>query len=114
MKAKLRPLRLASRRKQRGYALILLTAIIVMGGSWMIVHALTSENRTATERTRNAEVLAIAKNALIGYVAQKAIDSSEKNPGRLPCPEAAGYFGDITQEGTAAGTCTLPAVGRLP
>jgi hypothetical protein len=66
------------------------------------------------DRDSNAMVLARAKRALIGYMAQRASLSAENNPGRLPCPEAPAFFGDPAQEGIAAGNCTLPAVGRLP
>jgi hypothetical protein len=67
----------------------------------------------AANKQENAQVLAQAKRALIGWMAVNAA-GSDGNPGRLPCPEAPAYYGDPTQEGIAAGNCTLPAVGRLP
>src|SRR5262249_13352975 len=51
--------------------------------------------------------------ALIGHVAHLASQPGELNPGRLPCPEAAGFFG-TTNEGVAAANCKQPALGRLP
>ena len=38
--------------------------------------------------------------------------TTENDPGRLPCPEAAATR--HRERGIAAGTCTLPAIGRLP
>lgn len=101
------------RGTQRGAALILMLAVLVMGASWWLVSAMaTKANRTALERSRNAPVLLLAKQALIGYAAQQA-GTADLNPGALPCPEAAGYIGTVN-EGIASGTCTLPAAGRLP
>jgi len=89
-------------------------AVFVMGGTYFMLRSLNSQPGVAAEqKARNAEVLNRAKQALIGYVAQRAAQASENNPGRLPCPEAAGYVG-TSNEGIAAGNCTLPAVGRLP
>ncbi|MFZ1907998.1 MAG: hypothetical protein WAU52_02845 [Burkholderiales bacterium] len=105
-----------SYRSQRGIALIALLAVFALGATWYMVHRLNADSgrMTAVVRDRNADVLNRAKQALIGYVANDAADSAENNPGRLPCPEAPGYFDNPSTEGTAAGTCTLPAVGRFP
>ena len=107
------------RQRQRGVALLLLVAMLAMGSTWYLlsrVHEL-SANRTAADRAYNARVLSQARQALIGYVAAQANKGGgnpENNPGRLPCPEAAGYFDSTTQDGTSAGSCTLPKVGRFP
>jgi hypothetical protein len=103
------------RRQQRGAALLAMLAVLVMGASWWLVSALSAPvNRTALQRSHNAEVLQQAKQALIGWAALQAIKDTEENPGRLPCPEAAANIGNPSFEGTASGNCTLPAVGRLP
>jgi len=116
------PKRFRTRRLQRGAALMLLIAILVIGTSWWLITAVSTPlNRTALEAQQNARVLEHAKSALIGYVAQRALLAAEKNPGRLPCPEpasaqnnfAAGMYID-DDDGIASGSCTLPAVGRLP
>jgi hypothetical protein len=101
--------------RQRGAALIILLAILVIGATWFMVTRVASLSltHTASERERNAVVLKRAKESLIGFVAMQASQSGEDNPGRLPCPEAPGSIGG-TNEGQAAGNCTLPAVGRLP
>ena len=104
------------RGSQRGVALIALLAVIALGATWYLTSRLHAESglMTAVVRQRNAQVLDQAKQALIGYVANDAADAAEQNPGRLPCPEAPGSFDNPSTEGTAAGNCTLPAVGRFP
>jgi hypothetical protein len=102
------------RRRQRGIALLVMTVIVAIGASWLLVSALNAaSNRTAQSRHDNARVLAEAKHALSGWMIRQAVDAGENNPGRLLCPEAAAYIG-TSNEGIAAGNCTLPAVGRLP
>jgi len=89
-------------------------AVLILGAAWWAVTALsTPVDRTASERVHNARILQEAKSALIGYVAHRAAMTTENDPGRLPCPEAAGNIG-TANEGIAAGNCTLPAIGRLP
>ena len=100
---------------QRGIALLVMLILVTLGGSWFAVTRLAARaNFVAANRTGNAEALQRARQALIGWVARNAAQAGENNPGRLPCPEAAGYAGDPSQEGIAAGSCTLPKVGRLP
>ena len=106
--------RCGARPAQRGAALLVMLAVLVLGVAWFGVSQLAANaNFAAAARERNAETLGRAKAALIGYVAHRAARSGENNPGRLPCPEAPGSAGG-TNEGVAAGNCTLPAVGRFP
>ena len=99
---------------QRGAVLLALMVIVVLGMLWLLVSTLSGSGQyTAAARNRNAAVLQRAKLALSGYVARQAVLAAESNPGRLPCPEARGYVG-TANEGIAAGSCTLPALGRLP
>jgi len=102
-------------RLQRGAALLVLLAVVVLGASWFLVSRLGAVGGafTAIDRNRNAVALNQAKQTLIGYVALQAVKAAEDNPGRLPCPEAPGNIG-AANEGQAAAACTLPAVGRLP
>ena len=80
----------ASRRTQRGLALLGLLAVIVMVFAYVITSRLNAASQfVALDREKNAQVMSRAKTALIGYVAQQASLANEKNPGRLPCPEAA-------------------------
>lgn len=103
-------------RLQRGATLLAMLAIIALGASWFLVRQLYAESgsMSAERRIRDAQVLNRAKQALIGYVAAQAANSGEDNPGALPCPEAAGYFDNPSQEGQTASSCTLPKVGRFP
>jgi hypothetical protein len=102
------------RARQGGVALLVMVTIIALGASWMLLSSLNeASSRTALSRQDNARVLGDAKHALTGWMIRQAIEAGENNPGRLPCPEAAGYIG-TANEGIAAGNCTLPAVGRLP
>ena len=108
------PRRFRPRRAQLGAALLALMAIVLLAVSWFLVTRLQSANQfTAAARVRNAAILNRAKLALTGYVARQAVLAAESNPGRLPCPEARGYIG-TAKEGIAAGSCALPALGRLP
>jgi hypothetical protein len=105
---------MSSLARQRGAALMAMLAVLILGAAWWAVTALnTPIDRTASERVHNARILQEAKSALIGYVAHRAAMTTENDPGRLPCPEAAGNIG-TANEGIAAGNCTLPAIGRLP
>ncbi len=101
------------RAPQGGIVLFALLAAIAVVASVLLASALGASGGRAAQRERNAATLSRAKQALIGYVAQRAAQAAENNPGRLPCPEAAGYVG-TAREGIAAGSCSLPALGRLP
>jgi type II secretory pathway pseudopilin PulG len=109
----------ASRRAQRGMALLGLLAVMVMVFAYVLTSRLNAASRfVALDREQNASVMAKAKRALIGYVAQQAAQANERNPGRLPCPEAVNAIG-TTSEGIAAplvtpSTPNCATVGRLP
>jgi hypothetical protein len=62
--------------------------------------------KLAHDRVTN-QAMARAKEAIIGWSANNAV------PGRLPCPEDTIAIGTLN-EGQAAGSCGLPAIGRLP
>jgi hypothetical protein len=106
--------RRASRRAQRGVALLGLLAIAVMVFAYVLTSRLNAASRfVGIDRDSNAKVLSQAKQALIGYMAQQAAMPGENNPGHLPCPEAPANFGTVN-EGIEASFCAAPAVGRLP
>ena len=106
---------LPSARRQDGAALMIFALILVLGTSWMLVSSLNkaSEDRNTSTRIQSGATLKQAKDGLIGYVITQAALSSSVNPGRFPCPEAPASAGGAA-EGTAASSCTLPAIGRLP
>lgn len=106
----------ASPRSQRGAALLALLAVAVMTFGYVLASRLNAASQfAASNREHNAQVLAQAKRALIGWMISNAA-SNDGNPGRLPCPEAPANYADATQtsQGVTAPNCTLPAVGRLP
>jgi hypothetical protein len=93
--------------------LIALAAMLVLGVSWVLLSGLSTATGRSAERVHNARLLAEAKAALVGWVAANALDSTENNPGRLPCPQAWGDLG-TTNEGRAAASCSATAAGLLP
>ena len=103
--------------RQRGVTLIALMTVLVLGIAWFTVGALGKAAPTAAERdVRTAAALQSAKQALLAYVAQRAAESSENYPGRMPCPEHPAWPG-TADEGQAApqpplNVCTQ--IGRLP
>src|SRR6267378_4714643 len=120
------PEHLLIRQQQRGAALLVLLAVLVLGASWFLVSrldALSAGIFTPSNRNHNALVLSQAKQALIGYVAMNAAQSGENNPGRFPCPEGAALVG-TSAEGISApyvyvgppplNAPTCATVGRLP
>jgi hypothetical protein len=102
------------RTPQQGAALLALAALLVLATSWMLVSAFASvAGNPAAHVARNARALAEAKAALIAWVARTALDATESNPGRLPCPQAWGDLGSAN-EGRAAAVCAATAAGWLP
>jgi hypothetical protein len=102
-------------RRQSGFGLMVMLVVVVLAGTYVVINQLSAAGgQTAARRDHNARVLQQAKQALIGYVALRAGQTGEQDPGSLPCPEAPGNYNDPTYEGTAAGNCSVPAVGRFP
>lgn len=106
--------RAASRRAQRGVALMALLAVAVMVFAYVLTSRLNAASRfVAIDRDHNAKVMSQAKQALVGWMAMNAAGTDD-DPGRLPCPEAPGDFNTVN-EGRPAGSCLPPNnVGRLP
>ena len=107
----------ASRRAQRGAALLGLLAVAVMVFAYVLTSRLNAASQfVGIDREHNAKVLAQAKQALIGWMAMNA--ATDNNPGRLPCPEAVNAIG-TSSEGISAplitpSTPNCATVGRLP
>ena len=103
-----------SRRAQRGVALLGLLAVAVMVFAYVLTSRLNAASQfVGLDREESARVLAQAKVALIGYMAQQAAMPGEDNPGHLPCPEAPANYG-TANEGIEAPFCSAQAIGRLP
>ena len=93
--------------KQRGAVLMVMLVILIIGATAMLVSSLNSATLLSTRNSNTSMALAQAKMALIGYSA------AGNTPGQLLCPENTALIGTST-EGSASGSCTLPAIGRLP
>jgi hypothetical protein len=98
-----------NRARQRGVALMLLMLLAIVTASAIFVAVLSQpgSRNTLQEQDRNQQALLQARDALIAFAA------NQKIPGQLPCPENTAMIGTST-EGSALGSCTLPAIGRLP
>jgi hypothetical protein len=105
-------------RRQLGAALLALLGVVMLGGAWFLLYAVQPANRIVLDREHNAQVLREAKLAVLGWAVQNAMDSTDWNPGKLPCPEALGNFTvpPSASEGTMQGFCggAGAAFGRLP
>src|SRR5204862_5387390 len=93
--------------RERGAALLALLAVIVLGSLGYLLAVVTPVNRVALEREHNARLLREAKEAVLGWAAANAADTSDPNPGKLPCPEALGNFTypPSSSEGVMQGFC---------
>ena len=94
--------------KQDGAVFIVMLVILIMGAAAVLIGSLSSRAIQNRRDEVTAKALAQAKDALIG----RAV-SDNTMPGRLPCPEDTSLIG-TPNEGQALGSCTLPAIGRLP
>lgn len=92
---------------------MIMMLIMVLGASWAVLNAMTrASQNTLKGQVQTGDSLNLAKNALLGFVAQDALTSD--TPGKFPCPESTSSIGTIS-EGYAASSCaSLPAIGRLP
>lgn len=103
----------ASRRRQRGQALLIMLTVLIVGTAWFTVGALGDAAPTrASRETRTSNALTAAKNALLAHVAKYAALDSTGEPGQMPCPESV----TLANAGEASTSCSASAlvVGRLP
>ena len=79
-------------RQQSGAALMALLAVLVLGvpGGWL-PRSTTPKPACRWRPTTTPRVLSAGEDRAIRYVAHRALMAAEDNPGRLPCPEAAGW-----------------------
>lgn len=89
--------------RQRGAAFIVMLVILVLGITALFITSLDSTALRNARNEKTAQVLAMARDALMGYAIK-----NDKRPGSLPCP-------DINNDGAAEGICSgAGLVGRLP
>jgi len=117
----------AGSRRQRGAALMVIAALLILGISWFAVAAVSRSSVASYEReVITAHALQEAKQALLAYVAQYAARAdlaatydgaplTTSFPGRMPCPESVNSIGGAN-DGLASSACsnTLAVAGRLP
>jgi hypothetical protein len=95
-------------RKQRGSMVVVLLAVLVLFGTYAILHSLNIAAVRVERDRATQEALAKAKEALVAYAASDA-----NRPGELPCP-------DINDDGAATpgvdyiGSACASLIGRLP
>ena len=93
---------------QRGAALLLLLLLLVVGSAYLMVSRLEVNTSAADRARHDAQVLAQAKDALIGYAVKDT-----NRPGEMPCPD----FNDDGQIDITidySGTNCKTLVGWLP
>jgi hypothetical protein len=95
---------------QRGAAFIVMLVILVMGVATVLVSSLSSAGLKIARDEKTAEVLAQAKDALIGNAASDIDLANRHYPGSLPCPDT-----DDDGAADAGGGSECPQyIGRLP
>ena len=96
--------------KQRGVALLLILFIAITLGLAFIFKGMDAGTENSARSQRTQEVLAQAKDALIGYAATYRESHASQVFGYLPCP-------DINNDGYDDGSCgnaSETIIGRLP
>ena len=93
-------------RRQRGVVLIVILMVAVTASAFVILRALNAQSARETgQRLGTVEALAQARRALIGYAVSypdgDGVRSANKGPGRLPCPDRAGYSAQGVAESIA-------------
>ena len=119
-------------RKQRGFALIALVALLVMGGLYFFISNLSPEIIEARRQEKTAAALVQAREALIGYALQyreqqKATGDPDAMYGHLPLPdfgESVNLNGNLTSQPCTSEGCakinpsgvsgSTVIVGRFP
>ena len=101
-------------RRERGGALIIIAALLLLGVAWGAMSALSrgSAPTRAEREVKTGAALQAAKQALLSYMVQHAARASTGVPGQLPCPESLSYVGGAS-EGDEDPACST-FVGRLP
>jgi len=98
-------------RPQRGFALLIMLIVVVMGSLFAVTSQLEFVSRKYLRDEGTAKSLAQAKEALVGYAVTYRDSNSNEVFGYLPCPDIA------SGDGTAAASCgsaNQAAVGLFP
>lgn len=95
-------------RRQRGLALVVILAVLVMFALYAAVSSLSDASVRVKRDQRTRDVLLRAKEALIGYAASDVV-----RPGELPCPDV-NDDGKLVLGEDIVGSACASLVGRLP
>jgi hypothetical protein len=98
-------------KKQKGLVLIAILLFAVLAGLTFFLKKL-NHNRTAQNQIKTAEVLAEAKEALLGFAASEY--ESSYIYGGLPCPDLGGVADDEGLSTEPCGGDYQNSIGRLP
>lgn len=101
-----------AKTRQRGAAMLVTLAIVVMGIAAALVGSLSTTALKNARQETTTVALAQAKEALIGYAITYGDTYSGEVHGYLPCPDTSG-----SAEGSAAPPCgsnDVSRIGRLP
>ncbi|HEX5363326.1 MAG TPA: hypothetical protein VFW59_03580 [Gallionella sp.] len=99
--------------RQNGLALVAILAILVVGGTAVLIGSLSITALHNAQQEATSAALAQAKDGLIGYaISSENAGGATARPGNFPCPDtdAPGTSG----YGTEQASCAAGAIGRLP
>ncbi len=101
--------------RERGAALLIMLLVLILGGAALFSRNLSSQLPAASRARANAELLADAKEALLGY----ATTWDATHPGELgflPCPDldATGLLGEGEAHELLCGLPYTSVLGRFP
>lgn len=99
--------------KQRGAALLVMLAIMVMGIAAALVGSLGAIALKNARQETTAAALAQAKEALIGYAITYGDTHASQVHGYLPCPDTDAGNGEGSSK-PPCGSKNVSAIGRLP
>lgn len=108
-----RPAHHTRKRRQRGIALMLMLAIMIMGIAAVLIGSLTTAAVKNARQQTTSDALAQAKDALIGYAITYGDTHANQVHGYLPCPDIDASNG----EGGTKLSCNgknVSTIGRLP
>lgn len=101
--------------KQQGIALLILLLVLGSGALYGLLRTLNQNNLQIERDRKTTEVLAMAKEALIGYAVSVNLQPGAPNrPGNLPCPDTNNDGKDDKPCGDEAGSNQVLRLGRLP
>ena len=105
----------SAKAKQRGAALMVMLAIMVMGALTFLVGSLSKPGMQIERGKITAAALAQAKEALIGYAITYGDKNTAYTHGYLPCPDTNNDGSSDTNQGsTYCAGKDIPVIGRLP